>query len=54
MNVLLDTNILIYYHLNIPTNISKAQNIVGYAPTHTIYEGMEEAIEWYIENIGKK
>ena len=35
-------------------NISKAQNIVGYAPTHDIYQGMEEAIEWYIENIGKK
>ena len=33
-------------------NISKAQNFVGYAPTHDIYQGMEEAIEWYIENIG--
>ncbi len=32
-------------------NISKAQNFVGYAPTHDIYQGMEEAIEWYIENI---
>ena len=35
-------------------NISKAQNFVGYAPTHNIYQGMEEAIEWYIENIGEK
>jgi len=35
-------------------NISKAQNFVGYAPTHDIYQGMEEAIEWYIENIGKE
>ena len=35
-------------------NISKAQNIVGYAPTHDIYQGMEEAIEWYIENIGER
>ncbi len=34
------------------TNISKAQNFVGYAPTYDIYQGMEEAIEWYIENIG--
>jgi len=33
-------------------NILKAQNFVGYAPTHDIYQGMEEAIEWYIENIG--
>lgn len=35
-------------------DITKAKTIVGYAPTHDIYEGMEEAIEWYIENIGKK
>ena len=35
-------------------NISKAQNFVGYAPTHDIYQGMEEAIEWYIENIENK
>ena len=35
-------------------NISKAQNFVGYAPTHDIYQGMEEAIEWYIESIGVK
>ena len=33
-------------------NISKAKKIVGYAPTHDIYQGMKEAIEWYIENIG--
>ena len=35
-------------------NISKAKNFVGYAPTHDIYQGMEEAIEWYIESIGEK
>ena len=34
-------------------NISKAQNFVGYVPTHDIYDGMKEAITWYIENIGK-
>ncbi|SFV52712.1 UDP-glucose 4-epimerase [hydrothermal vent metagenome] len=34
-------------------NILKAQNFVGYTPTHNIYQGMAEAIEWYIENIGK-
>ena len=32
-------------------NISKAQNLIGYAPTHDIYQGMEEAIGWYIENL---
>lgn len=35
-------------------DISKAQRVVGYAPTHDIYQGMEEAIEWYIESIGSK
>ena len=32
-------------------DISKAQNFLGYAPTHDIYQGMEEAIEWYIQHI---
>jgi len=31
-------------------DINKAKTIVGYAPTHDIYQGMTEAIEWYIEN----
>lgn len=29
-------------------DISKAQKLVGYAPRHDIYQGMEEAIEWYV------
>ena len=33
-------------------DISKAETVVGYAPTHTIYQGMEEAIAWYADNIG--
>lgn len=32
-------------------NISKAQKVVGYEPTHTIDEGMKIAINWYIENL---
>jgi len=32
-------------------NISKAQELVGYDPTHTIDQGMELAIKWYIKNI---
>ena len=32
-------------------NINKAKTIIGYAPTHDIYQGMEEAIEWYVDNI---
>ncbi len=34
-------------------DISKAQTTVGYAPTHDIYQGMREAIRWYIEDICK-
>jgi len=32
-------------------DITKAKQVVGYMPTHDIYQGMEEAIEWYIQNI---
>ena len=32
-------------------DISKAKKTVGYLPTHDIYQGMEKAIEWYIESI---
>jgi len=32
-------------------DISKAKTTVGYIPTHDIYQGMEEAIEWYIDSI---
>ena len=35
-------------------DISKAKATVGYTPTHDIYQGMEEAIEWYIESLGSK
>jgi len=30
-------------------DISKAKEIVGYEPTHDIYQGMQEAIEWHID-----
>lgn len=32
-------------------NITKAQTLVGYAPTHTIEQGMKEAIKWYAKEI---
>jgi len=35
-------------------DITKAKTIVDYQPTHDIYQGMEEAIEWYIKNIPNK
>lgn len=34
-------------------DITKAKTTVGYVPTHDIYQGMEEAIEWYINNNNK-
>jgi UDP-N-acetylglucosamine 4-epimerase len=35
-------------------DISKAQDLLGYSPTHRISEGMEEAMDWYVQDIGKK
>jgi len=32
-------------------NISKARELVGYHPTHTIDEGMKLAIKWYIKSL---
>lgn len=32
-------------------DISKAKSMVGYEPTHDIYQGMKEAIDWYMANI---
>ena len=31
-------------------DIAKAKIVLNYCPTHTLYQGMEEAIEWYIEH----
>ena len=32
-------------------DISKAQDKLGYAPTHTISQGLGEALEWYVNKI---
>ncbi|MBP2639388.1 MAG: Vi polysaccharide biosynthesis protein VipB/TviC [Firmicutes bacterium] len=32
-------------------DISKAQTLLGYAPTHSIREGLDEAISWYIKHL---
>ncbi len=31
-------------------DISKAQNLLGYNPTHNVHQGIEKAIEWYKVN----
>jgi UDP-N-acetylglucosamine/UDP-N-acetylgalactosamine 4-epimerase len=33
-------------------NISKAQRLLGYEPTHQVREGLEAAMDWYKKNIG--
>lgn len=35
-------------------DISKAQSLLGYAPTHRIDAGLKQAMEWYINNIAPR
>lgn len=32
-------------------DISKAQNLLGYSPTHNIQQGLKESMGWYIKNL---
>ncbi len=32
-------------------DISKAKDLLGYVPTHSVREGLDEAIVWYIKNL---
>ena len=32
-------------------DISKAQKLLGYTPTHAVRDGLEEAMSWYIKDI---
>ena len=32
-------------------DISKAQTLLGYQPTHIIDEGLEEAMDWYVQDL---
>lgn len=34
-------------------DISKAQSKLGYAPSHTISEGLEVALDWYVNDLSK-
>jgi UDP-N-acetylglucosamine 4-epimerase len=33
-------------------DISKAQNLLGYAPTHRVRDGLKEAMGWYVRTLG--
>ncbi|MCP3849373.1 MAG: NAD-dependent epimerase/dehydratase family protein, partial [Gammaproteobacteria bacterium] len=35
-------------------DISKAQSLLGYKPSHTIDAGLEEAMDWYVDDLTKK
>ncbi len=35
-------------------DIGKAKKLLGYEPTHSISEGLEEAIEWYLEDLSEQ
>ena len=35
-------------------DISKAQKLLGYTPTHKISEGMDVAMSWYVDSLGEK
>jgi len=38
--------------LHSQADVSKAGELLGYVPTHTIEEGLDEALEWYIAELG--
>jgi len=40
--------------LHSQADIGKAQRLLGYAPTHRIQEGMEEAMDWYVQDLSAK
>ena len=35
-------------------NIDKAQTLLNYQPTHKIDAGLDEAMDWYVDSLGKK
>ncbi|MCC6531377.1 MAG: NAD-dependent epimerase/dehydratase family protein [Burkholderiales bacterium] len=35
-------------------DIAKAQRLLGYAPTHRIRQGMENALTWYVADLGRE
>ena len=34
-------------------DISKATHILGYKPTHTLAEGLDDALDWYVNNLAR-
>ena len=40
--------------LHSQANISKAQKLLGYQPSHKIAEGLDEAMDWYVDSLGSE
>jgi UDP-N-acetylglucosamine 4-epimerase len=34
-----------------PANIEKAGRLLGFEPSHTVEQGLDEALEWYKQNL---
>ena len=39
--------------LHSQADVSKAGDLLGYVPTHTIEQGLAEALEWYVGSLEK-
>jgi UDP-N-acetylglucosamine 4-epimerase len=37
--------------LHSQADVGKAMHLLGYAPTHTIDQGLDAALEWYMRNV---
>ena len=35
-------------------DIGKAQRLLGYAPTHTVEQGLDAALDWFIKDVGQE
>jgi UDP-N-acetylglucosamine 4-epimerase len=33
-------------------DISKAESLIGYKPSYSVRDGLDEATQWYVENLG--
>jgi len=38
--------------LHSQADVSKAGELLGYVPTHTIEQGLDEALGWYVAELG--
>lgn len=37
--------------MHLQADIGKAQHLLGYEPTHSIEQGLDNALDWYIKNL---